>query len=87
MPPKKDNPKTSSSNLSLEEMKEFVLFCKDQKVSNVSIDGISFSFNPLAFIPEKRPNKIVSEQPEIAAKTDIKGISESDEERILFHSV
>jgi hypothetical protein len=71
------------------QLKEFILWCKANKVKTFSKDGICFEFSDLAFIENLHEEPVpVKETFLDSQKTmvDTEEVSEKDEDELLFWS-
>lgn len=59
--------------MNIDEFKQVALFAKENKIKAVKLEGISFEFSELAFLPETDPSME-------APKADL------EDEDLLFHS-
>ena len=72
----------------ISELKELILWCKENKLKSVSINGISFELSELAHVENIQGLTTEShlEQKEINANTENRQSESNSEEDLLFWS-
>ena len=73
----------------IEEVKEFITWAKENKVKNVKLEGIEFEVSDIAFVDALHaPEEAYSELTSFGSKDllDTEEINEEEEEDLLYYS-
>lgn len=72
---------------SLQELKEFILWAKAEKIQKLTIGDIALEFNSLAVLPDELPNTEAStKEVKEGLKTYAEDVDSALDEELLFHS-